>query len=255
MEWSPDSRTLVAKCGGHDGFQFLSVPDAQVQWARELPAIHAVFHPDGSFWYLDYNDNTLWRVDLSKRTAEYRLLNACDPAQNFSISPDGKRIAVAWGGILGKEVMVLDTTTGQRVGHLSDQENLEIRDMRFTSDGKWLLTAHSPGTKGSVKVWNLATCKLEYTIQDVFTLFFNFDNIALSPDGKYLAARSLEGKRQIWSLEARAWVWKKPEENFSSKMDPGVFSGDSKEFWTKAPMVFKAFGEPQGGLQRWKFLN
>ncbi len=254
MRWSLDGRIFAADCGSSGGVHFISADTGKVIWSREFPAVHTAFHPDGSFWYLDYNDNTLWSTDPQNKTSIHRLLNPCDPVQGFAISPDGRRIALAWGDYSTMAIQVIDVSTGKSLGKWSDVENPVIRDMRFTGDGKWLLTAHAPKTTiGFIKVWNTATGKMEYEIRDLFTLFFDFDHISISPNGKFLAARALDGKREIWSMEARSWVWTMPEGKLITKMDPGVFSPDSKEFWAKAPFIFGDYTEPQGGLQRWTF--
>jgi hypothetical protein len=256
MRWSPDGRILAADCGSHGNIHFISAETGKVAWSKAFPAIHTAFHPDGSLWYLDYGDNTLWSIDPQSRTCVHRLLNPCDPVQGFAISPDGRRIALAWGDFSRMVIQVVDSSNGTSLGKWSDVENSVITDMRFSGDGKWLLTAHAPkATEGVIKVWNSATGKMEYEIKDLYTLFFDFDHVPISPDGKFLAARALDGKREIWSMEDRTWIWTMPEGKLSTKMDPGIFSPDSKAFWAKAPFTFGRDNGLQGGLQRWTFLG
>lgn len=256
MRWSRSGQILAVGCGAGAGVQFISMATKEVVWSKDLPAAHMAFHPDGTLWFLDYDDNTLRAADPVNKTLVHRLLNPCDPVQGFAISPDGGRIALAWGDSTSMSIRILDARTSQVLGTWSDGENPVIDDLRFTGDGKWLLTLHhGKGMDGFVRVWNAATGKMEYELKDLSTIPFDFDPMALSPNGEYLAARSKDGKREIWSLEKRAWIWRMPDEKPLSRLDPGIFSPDSKEFWTKAPFVFGDFKGPQGGLQRWNFLK
>lgn len=255
MRWGPDSRIVAVNLGSDQSVKFIDISSASIVWAKTIPALRMAFHPDGSFWYLDNNDNTLWRTDLQTKTTQRWSLNPCDPIHDFAISPDGKQLALAWGHFDDMSIMVLDSGSGQRLEKWADIRNPHITDMRFSRDGRWLLTAHTDkGTNGLVKVWNATTGEMEYVLQDLYVLFFDFDHMALSPDGRFLSAQSVEGRHEIWSLEKRAWIWKMPNDDSPMRaLDPGIISGNSKEFWTSTPFSIEPFGAKHGSLQRWRF--
>jgi len=96
-------------------------------------------------------------------------------------SADGKWLAVT---TIRSRVELFDVAQGQRLAEI-DTEQQDIRWLAFSPDGKTLITA---GGDYSVRFWNLATKDKAKELKIV-----NYWNsIALSPDGKLLAAIEYE---------------------------------------------------------------
>lgn len=117
----------------------------------------------------------------------------------LAYSPDGKRIAVS----VGYHVQILDAETGVEIKMLSKQDwRSLIREVRFTADGKWLIcqgvgTYQSPE---SAILWNLTDWK-----ESGRMLKTERHVMALSPDGKLLAALDREGRNSETRYQFVLW--------------------------------------------------
>lgn len=117
-------------------------------------------------------------------------------------SPDGKWLAVARGGEvdgLNGKVTLLDPATGKKVRELNPGHLNGATDLAFHPDGKHLFSA---GRDTVVKVWSLEDGK---HVRDLGTpRGGQFKDwicaVAVSPDGRWLAAADMAGQVQVWAL-------------------------------------------------------
>jgi WD40 repeat protein len=130
----------------------------------------------------------------------------------FALSPDSKRVACC-----GSDVSVWDLETGQLIRELHCGR---CREAAFSPDGTkvaavWELQKGRDDFQGGVTVVEAATGKrlVEWTIKKGAPLKFSFHDLAYSPDGKFLAVRFSELRKEksfgygiasshIWLLDA-----------------------------------------------------
>ncbi|MSU78038.1 MAG: hypothetical protein EXS16_08075 [Gemmataceae bacterium] len=134
------------------------------------------------------------RIDLSKDIKE-RMAAA-------AYSPDGKWLAVVRGGEAGGlagKVTLLDPVTGKKLRETSPGHQDGATDLAFHPDGKHIFSA---GRDTLVKVWQLTDGK---HVRDLGTgRGGQFKDwicaIAISPDGRLLAAADMAGQVVIYAL-------------------------------------------------------
>jgi WD40 repeat protein len=134
------------------------------------------------------------KADLSKEFKE-RMCSA-------AYSPDGKWLAVLRGGEsngLSGKITLLDPATGKKIrettpGHLDGGT-----DLAFHPDGKHIF---SSGRDTLVKIWRLEDGKHVRDIGQGRGGQFKdwICAIAISPDGKRLAAADMAGMVHVWAL-------------------------------------------------------
>ncbi len=115
-------------------------------------------------------------------------------------SPDGKILAVARGGETDTgKVTFLDPATGKKLRESSAGHQGGATDLAFHPDGKHLL---STGRDTVVKVWNIADGKLVKELGKSRGGQFKdwLHALAISPDGRWIAAADMAGAVQVWFL-------------------------------------------------------
>lgn len=150
-------------------------------------------------------------------TQQYQFVAKGSPG-SVAVSPDGGLIVVG-----GEEVHVWNPRLGREVATFSD-ENGYITEMKFSPDGRWLVTGSydEDGGPGAVMVWNVHTRKRAVTL----IKGHGIGAIAISADGKLVAAASASDYGQnyvwVWSLRSHKLIMK--HAGYVSHLD---FSPDS----------------------------
>lgn len=120
------------------------------------------------------------------------------PVTALAFSPDGKQLAV--GGY--KEVLLWDLVAGKlarRIG--AGQLNGRIGAVAFLDKGKQLAVGEGePGKPGAVKVFDAAAGKLLASLAQPTEAV---QCLAVSPDGKYLAAGGAYTDVHVWTTKDR----------------------------------------------------
>jgi WD40 repeat protein len=131
---------------------------------------------------------------LVPKDEQFAIKDAVGPSGGYhrvAYSPDGKCLAAA----AGKVVKILDATTGKEQVSL-DGHAEEVRFVAYALGGKVLVTA---GVDGAIKLWDVDTAKERITLQAQGP---PRGDIALSADGKTLAASDTEAKTvTVWDVE------------------------------------------------------
>jgi len=117
-------------------------------------------------------------------------LVADDQVRTIAFSPDGKFIASGGGAKIGNDVLIWDATTGTRLYALSGA-NDSIEDIVFSPDGHYLVAS---GLSTSIYVWDFQTRNIvhefPYTGSSNYDLAYSADGktlIALDANGRVLA--------------------------------------------------------------------
>jgi WD40 repeat protein len=145
----------------------------------------------------------LWRLGQTQRTLSRRVQRWNQSVRCLAFSPDGRRLAV--GGD-DERVRVWDVAGGKEVLTLAGHRR-PVLCVTFSRDGKRLASAGGDlhmRAPSEIKVWDAATGKDLLTIPDPD----GFHALALSPDGKVLAAASSgRGPVKIWDAETGKKLW------------------------------------------------
>jgi WD40 repeat protein len=120
------------------------------------------------------------------------------PLGAVAFSPDGKTLAV--GGY--QEVLLWDLPQARLakrigVGQLGDV----VRALVFRKDGRMLAVGDGvPRTSGAVKIFDVGTGQLSATFPEPKDAVYS---LALSPDGKLLAAGAADASLCVWNLDEK----------------------------------------------------
>ncbi|WP_455711605.1 nSTAND1 domain-containing NTPase [Streptomyces iakyrus] len=108
-----------------------------------------------------------------------------------AFSPDGRTLAVATSGGTGAKVSLWDPVTGRKLRTLTVPDG-SVRGMDFSPDGRTVAVS-SPA---AVRVWGVATGRTRHN----FTSHPDPQAVAFGPDGRTVAAVSLNGRVRVWDL-------------------------------------------------------
>jgi WD40 repeat protein len=199
VAFSPDGTTIAAaKSEG-----VITLQDARTGAARPASP-----DPDGGIGELRFLDGgrALLTVGGEIEARDWRtgrvLRRYPDPRKDgwcgLSLSPDGRVIAACdWNG----DVRLTDGRTGAPLRTLKGHTNAVVKTL-FAPDGRRVFTS---GFDGTVRIWEVATGKERHRLTAGNGNSLN--QLAVSPDGKVLAASTAEGDNpgrhavRLWDVE------------------------------------------------------
>ena len=115
-------------------------------------------------------------------------------ASAVAFSPDGKTLAV--GGY--REVLLWDLANAGLAGRIGgEQLSGPVRAAAFAADGRLAVGEGAPGISGSVKIFDASTGQLDGSFDDPPDVVHG---VALSPDGKLLAACGAYSQVHVWNV-------------------------------------------------------
>jgi RNA polymerase sigma factor (sigma-70 family) len=198
LAFTPDGKTLVAGDGADETFWLMNLDEGRQPLRIRrggLPHSFAL-SPDGQTLATGGHVHTvaLWDVATGK------LLRALPAGQRFvgalAFSPDGRTLAWSeseadnWGA--DAQIRLWDLSANQEAGSLKGH-GFYIESLAFALDGR---TLYGGCRDGSIDRWDVATAK-ELPTPGVNR--FAVNRIFLSPDGRTVAARTLDHLR-LWEI-------------------------------------------------------
>lgn len=177
------------------GAQFLpylsGISAAEVNFSRDGQWLSYVTWPQGELWRC--------RVDGSEKL---QLTTAPLLVESADWSPDGSQIALA-GELPGEKAHIFLMAASTGASRQLASENLSLHKPSWTPDGNSLLLfeADEGPEKSSLRFLDLKTIKMT-TVPDSQGRV----GVTLSPDGHYLAARTVDGQKLlIFDVAAQKW--------------------------------------------------
>ncbi len=221
LVWSPDGRTFatvtsrdVPRPGGgpDDRDYFSTVKFWDAETGKEKLSLGELknaglfrigFSPDGRYLAITFRKQIqegdaieLWDVQKGELVRKIAM-DYGRVAPFFTFAPDGKTIAVVYGGPPTKfegGVRLWDTQTGEMKQYLTGHRSLVIR-VAFSPNGKFLATGGDQHDKQS-RLWDLKTGKESLVIDTEATVLA----LVFSPDGRTIATGLGDGRVVLWDV-------------------------------------------------------
>jgi WD40 repeat protein len=253
--FSPDGRSLVSS--GGEGHHLRDPATGQIRWTLAGPGVGIegpAFSPDGRTLYAEVSsdqfqpvgvhDLTVWDVATGRLKATFAHIHEGLGDGNYAISGDGSRLAfldnaerrpmqvkpskleidgrafdVAFNVNPGlPRVILWDVARWEQAAEVDGGPPLA-----FSRDGQILVTGDRNWKTPVAKVWEARTGLLRTVLKDRSP---GVGPMALSPDGRFLAAYGHE-KTSLWNLgDGRRWVVESDATGSSSRGP--VFSPDGR---------------------------
>jgi len=201
-----DTRLIVGDENGHITLWDLSLLKAHRGSIPFPQYLHeAIFSPNGEWLTTNSDDKNIWLIKSDqldeKINNRQKLTTVNGLTYDMAVSADSQWIAAVEydSNIADYNRVVLVRADGTKKTFLT-HDNEVINAVTFTPDSKEVITADE---NGLINIWNVENGEKAYSLETKGVIL----SIAVSPDGKYLAAGIQEGNQSIiWDLSTKSHV-------------------------------------------------
>ena len=188
-------------------------------------AHEAHFNSSGDWVVVNTDDSKAWRLktdqlpdigsDVFGNTVGTQMFKVTSLTYNIAISADDQWLAAVEydSSYAGNNHAVLVNVESHKQINL-DNEGAVVSGVAFTPDGK---TLASSAENGKIYFWDVSSGAALFNLENPKPV----ESIAVSPDGKWLAA-GLDGGMVVWDLKTKTQImtWKEPVYVASVKFSP-----------------------------------
>jgi WD40 repeat protein len=189
---SPDGNYLVAAEYSTRNLHIWRVADGEQLLHEKVPRTWGwAFTSDSRYLAVGHN-GVVMRFDLTtgREVNRWELFDKSE-AHSLAFHPDNRRLAIGYRD--GVVVSVYDSTTGENLANLPDEDGYVDQIVAWHPDGEHLAFAGGLGER--VQIWNVSTRRHVTTLvghtQRVTVLSFH-------PDGRLLCTCSWDGSVRLW---------------------------------------------------------
>jgi WD40 repeat protein len=233
--FSPDGRFVVSICNDRVARVWDITTGRLLNTFNVEPSFRPSISSDKLRILMGVGNETarIWDVEMGQEIAQVHVGPPRDALSGYvdasSLSPDGNRVAVAFGNSLKPAVQVVDVATGKEMLILTGHSN-KVTDIRFSPDGRRVVTA----SYDNARIWDALTGK-QLLALDGHTS--SVKTAAFSPDGRRVITASNDNTARIWDAETGRTIAVLPH---SAVVMSAAFSRDGKRVVTSSAIPDKA---------------
>lgn len=195
MHWSPDGQSLCLP--NSDIRDMVSGTTQKAPGWRISPASVRAWSPDGNAIYETNQNGMTSKLDLKTRKMEI-LADLNHMIDDLSWSPDGTMVGVHHGRAGAGPILAWRSEGGKLV----ESPKGAIGEFCWAPPGRRVAVSNDNlATKEAIEVWNLETQQMDITLKPPNTSSIY---LAVSSDGRRMAAIDADRVLRIWDLEKRA---------------------------------------------------
>jgi eukaryotic-like serine/threonine-protein kinase len=253
-EFSPDGQSVVTACPADYTARVWNVASGAL--TRELgghgsEVLMALFTPDNKQVVTGTQAGLVAVCDLDLARTVFRIEPQHGRVNALAISPDGKRLAVAYHDGLAQlynlrshQNLGPPLVHGEWIAHRNDARATHVFHAAFSPDSRWLLTGQEGGY---ARLWDVTTGQRSKDFRHDAAVNFG----AFSPDGKMVVTASMDHSARLWEVRTGI-VLSQPLRETEAMLHAG-FSPDGRrlvtasvngtvQLWNIQPRHFHAIG-------------
>jgi WD40 repeat protein len=168
-----------------------------------------VFSPDDKTIIASslYGSLGLWDLATQQPLMQIVNQNASDSISGTALSPDGRIVAWINSSLQDHAIILWDIKTGQRIGQPLNGNSGVVKSIKFSPDGKTLVSGYENGT---IILWGVET-GLRIG-QPLISPTGDVNHIAFSSNGKILATLGRKDLKvdviTLWDMDPESWIQK-----------------------------------------------